>query len=126
MTPSVCIVPSCPSTSERRLHHPWLLPHYLPLCLQLLKSTTDKAREMAESAQGYSQSVAWVQGQFAAAQAAVDAGDLQAALDALAPVRGFAGPGVAEWAADAETRLAADRALTVARARAALLSASLY
>jgi len=76
--------------------------------------------------QGYTQSVNWVQAVFAEAQAAVDAGDLQAAIDALAPVRGFAGPGVAEWVADAETRLATDRALVVARARAALLAASVY
>lgn len=70
--------------------------------------------------------MAWVQGRFADAQAAVDAGDLQAAVDALAPLQGFAGAAVADWAAAAEARLATDRALAIARARAALLAAALY
>jgi hypothetical protein len=70
--------------------------------------------------------VAWVTGQFDAAQAAVDAGDLQGAVEALAPVQAFAGHGMEAWVKGARDRLATDRAVALVGARAAVLAASLY
>lgn len=62
-----------------------------------------------------------------AAQARVDAGDLAGALETLRP--GLEGPAAAaasDWCGAAESRVAADQAVAVARSRAAVLAASVW
>ena len=64
---------------------------------------------------------------FDKAEAAVAGGDLNGALNALAALDGQkGGSALAEWSHDARTRIQTDAALRVIKARAGLLSASLY
>jgi hypothetical protein len=66
-----------------------------------------------------------VGGVFDRAEAAVAAGDLAGALEALAPLR-TGGEALEAWQRAARARRPADRALRLLRARASVLAASLY
>ena len=62
-----------------------------------------------------------------AAQARIDSGDLSGALEALRPgLDGSAAAAAADWCAAAEDRVALDDATSLARARAAVLAASVW
>jgi hypothetical protein len=64
---------------------------------------------------------------FDKAEAAVAGGDLNGALNALAALDGQkGGSALAQWSHDARIRIQTDAALRVIKARAGLLSASLY
>jgi hypothetical protein len=69
--------------------------------------------------------VASVNATFDAAHACVEADDLPGAIARLKPLTGYAASAVGEWVEDAKARDAADGAVRLARARAALLAVSL-
>lgn len=85
-----------------------------------------RAKELAAAAEEHSMDVARVSTLFERAGAAVDAGDLRTAIHLLSGLRGYAGEAVRDWIDVAAQRVATDQAVSVARARAVVLTARLY
>jgi len=86
----------------------------------------EAVKELAAVAEDRNAAVNRVNSIFARADAAVAAGDLQAAVDALGGLSGYPLEAVRDWADAARVRVATDRAAAIARARAALLTAAMY
>lgn len=88
----------------------------------------DRAKEIAEAANVKSADIQRINAIFDSAEAAVAAGDLRAAVQDLQKLEAQALPAEAvnEWVRNAQLRMQADRAARLARARAVILTASLY
>ena len=82
------------------------------------------ARDLRVTAEGVSADITRINAVFDDAAAAVAAGDLASAVEMLESrvSQGYAREAVSDWLIAAKARLAADRAVAVVRARAAVLA----
>jgi hypothetical protein len=91
-----------------------------------LRELTERARGARRAVEESAGELESVRAVFDRAQTCVDGGDFEGCLAALGPLTGYAAMAVREWTVAVQDRVEAERAVKLAKARAAVLTASMY